>query len=156
MMQTRLLILLAPLIYMAHILEEAPGYMRWVNRIVDHPFPDQGHFFAGNLPSIAITAAIAILAAATLNRAALMVMLAWLSYFMFANAIFHIVATVALRGYSPGTVTAAALYLPYFGWFASYLRTRVPAWAIASVALLFGMPMFIQAYMIIFRGTRFY
>jgi hypothetical protein len=156
MMHTRLLILFAPLVYMAHILEEAPGYMRWVNRLVDRPFPDQGHFFAGNLPSIAITAAVAIIAAVTLNRAALMVMLAWLSYFMFANAIFHIVATVALHSYSPGTITAAVLYLPYFVWFTSYLRTRVPAWAIALVALLFGMPMFIQAYMIVFRGTRFY
>jgi hypothetical protein len=155
-MMQRLLILLAPLIYMAHIIEEAPGYIRWVNRIVDRPFPDQGHFFAGNLPSIAITAAIAILAALTLNRAALMAMLAWLSYFMFANAVFHIVATLALRSYSPGTVTAAALYLPYFAWFTSYLWTRVPAWAIASVALLFGLPMFIQAYLIVFQGTRFY
>ena len=102
-MQVRLLILLAPLIYAAHIAEEAPGYMRWVNSVVDRPFPDQGHFFAGNLPSIGVTAAIAMLAAVTLNRGALLAMLAWLSYFMFANAIFHIVATVVLRRYSPGT-----------------------------------------------------
>jgi hypothetical protein len=155
-MQVRLLILLAPLIYMAHILEEAPGYIRWLNSVVDHGVPDQGHFFAGNLPSIAITALTAVIAAATLNRAALLVMLAWLSYFMFANAVFHIVATVVLHRYSPGTITAALLYLPYFAWFVRYMRSRVPAWAIAGVALTFGMPMFIQAYMIVFRGTRFY
>jgi uncharacterized protein with HXXEE motif len=156
MMQVRMLILLAPLIYAAHILEEAPGYIRWVNSVVDHGYPDQGHFFAGNLPSIAITALIAAIAAITLNRGALLAMLAWLSYFMFANAIFHIVATVVLRRYSPGTITAAALYLPYFAWFVWYMRTRVPTWAVAAVALIFGMPMFIQAYMIVFRGTRFY
>src|SRR5271163_1591170 len=96
-MQVRLLILLAPVIYMAHILEEAPGYIRWLNSVVDHGVPDQGHFFAGNLPSIAVTAVIAVIVAVTLNRAALKVMLAWLSYFMFANAIFHIVATAVLR-----------------------------------------------------------
>jgi hypothetical protein len=156
MMQTRLLILLAPLIYAAHILEEAPGYMRWVNSIVDHPFPDQGHFFAGNLPSIAITALIAIAAAATLNRGVLLLMLAWLSYFMFANAMFHIVATLVLRRYSPGTITAAALYLPYFAWFFLYIRTRVPAWLAVAVVLVFGMPMLIQGYRIVFLGTRFY
>jgi hypothetical protein len=156
MMQTRLLILLAPLIYAAHILEEAPGYMRWVNGIVDHPFPDQGHFFAGNLPSIAMTALIAVVAAITLNRGVLLVMLAWLSYFMFANGIFHIVATLVLRRYSPGTITAALLYLPYFAWFFLYMRTRVPAWLAGAFALIFGMPMLIQGYMIVFRGTRFY
>jgi hypothetical protein len=156
MMQTRLLILLAPLIYAAHILEEAPGYMRWVNSIVDHPFPDQGHFFAGNLPSIAITALIAVAAAITLNRAILLVMLAWLGYFMFANAIFHIVATMALRRYSPGTITAAVLYLPYFAWFFVYMRTRVPGWLAAAVTLIFGTPMLIQGYMIVFRGARWF
>ena len=155
-MQARLLILLAPLIYMAHILEEAPGYIAWLNSVVDHGVPDQGHFFAGNLPSITITALIAVIAALRLNRSALLVMLAWLSYFMFANAIFHLVATVVLRRYSPGTITAAVLYLPYFTWFVLYLRKRFPAWAIAAIALIFGMPMFIQAYMIVFRGTRFY
>src|SRR5580704_15237869 len=126
MMQARLLILLAPLIYAAHILEEAPGYIRWVNSVVDHGYPDQGHFFTGNLPSIVITALIAVIAAVTLNRGALLAMLAWLSYFMFANAIFHIVATVVLWRYSPGTVTATVLYLPYFTWFVLYLRKRVP------------------------------
>jgi hypothetical protein len=156
MMQVRLLILLAPLIYAAHILEEAPGYIRWVNSVVDHGYPDQGHFFTGNLPSIVITALIAVIAAVTLNRGALLAMLAWLSYFMFANAIFHIVATVVLWRYSPGTITAAALYLPYFVWFVLYMRTRIRLWAIAVVSLIFGMPMFIQAYMIVFRGTRFY
>lgn len=155
-LHVRLLILLAPVIYAAHILEEAPGYMRWVNSIVDRPFPDAGHFFAGNLPSIAITAILAILAALTLNRWVLAATLAWLSYFMFANAIFHIVATLALGRYSPGTITAAVLYLPYFAWFARYLRTRVPVWTVAAITLIFGAPMFIQAYMIVFRGTRFY
>ncbi len=156
MMHTRLLILLAPLIYAAHILEEAPGYMRWVNSIVDHPFPDQGHFFAGNLPSMTITALIAVAAAITLNRGVLLGMLAWLAYFMFANAIFHIVATVVLRRYSPGTITSAVLYLPYFAWFFLYLKTRVPVWLMAGFVLFFGMPMFVQGYMIVFRGTRFY
>lgn len=155
-LRLRLLILLAPLIYTAHILEEAPGYMRWVNSVVDRPFPDQGHFFAGNLPSIAITAMIAVLAAITLNRGVLLVMLAWLSYFMFANAIFHLAATLVLRRYSPGTVTAAVLYLPYFAWFVRSLRTRASALAVAATTLIAGMPMLIQGYMIVFRGTRFY
>jgi hypothetical protein len=156
MMQVRALILLAPLVYAAHILEEAPGYIRWLNSVVDRGVPDQGHFFVGNLPSITITALIAVIAAITLNRGALLVMLAWLSYFMLANGIFHIVATIVLRRYSPGTITAAALYLPYFAWFVNYMRSRAPAWAVAAVALIFGLPMFIQAYMIVFRGTRFY
>jgi hypothetical protein len=156
MMHVRALILLAPLIYAAHIREEAPGYILWLNSVTNSRIVNDGHFFAGNLPSIAITALIAVIAAVTLNRGALLAMLAWLSYFVFANGIFHIVATAILQRYSPGTITAALLYLPYFAWFVRYMRTRVPVWAIAAVTLVFGMPMFIQAYMIVFRATRFY
>jgi Protein of unknown function with HXXEE motif len=152
----RLLILLAPLIYVAHIAEEAPGYVRWQNSIVDRAVPDSGHFFVDNWPSMAITAIIAIIAAATLHRAALLTMLAWLSYFFFANGLFHIVATIHLHRYSPGVITAAALYLPYFFLFVRSLRTRAPVWSIAVTITLAAAPMLIQAYMIIFRGARFY
>lgn len=153
----RLLILLAPVIYAAHILEEAPGYVRWFNSVVHQNAPDNGHFFAGNYPSIAITAIVAIAAAATLNRGALLAMLAWLSYFMFANAIYHVTATLWLREYSPGTVTAVLLYIPYFSWFVWYLRSRkISAVAISAIVAIFALPMLIQTYAVVFRHTRFY
>lgn len=152
----RRLILLAPFIYAAHIAEEAPGYIRWLNSVVDRGVADRGHFFADNWPSMMITALIAAIAAATLHRAALLAMLAWLAYFFFANGLFHIIATVVLRRYSPGVITAVALYLPYFVWFVRSIRTRVPAWAIFAITLIAALPMLIQGYMIVFRGTRFY
>src|SRR5579872_1578270 len=120
-MRLRLMLLLAPVLYLAHILEEAPGFIAWFNSIVKPPMRD-GNLVAMNEPSVAITALLAIVAAVALRRGAILTLFAWLSYFFFANGIFHIVATIALRRYSPGVVTAALLYLPYFAWLVRSLR----------------------------------
>ena len=150
-----MLILLAPIIYVSHIVEEAPRYIRWLNSVITDKVPDTGHFLADNVSSMAITAGIAILAAATLNRVTLAILLTWLSYFFLANGLFHIIATAVIGRYSPGTVTAIALYLPYFSWFVHSLRTRLPAWLIVTLILAGGTPMLMRAYWIVFRGHLF-
>jgi hypothetical protein len=43
---------------------------------------------------------------------------------MFANTLFHIAATLALRRYCPGLITSVGLYLPYFFWFSAYVKSR--------------------------------
>jgi hypothetical protein len=86
-----------------------------------------------------------------------MVALAWLGFLMFANGIFHIVASV-MHGYSPGTVTAAVVYLPFFALFARQVRRKYqlsPA-VLATIALAGGIPMFVHGYLIAFRGSRLF
>ncbi len=49
---------------------------------------------------------------------------------MFANTIFHVTAILALHRYCPGLITALTLYLPFYFWYAWYLRTRVSMYAV--------------------------
>jgi hypothetical protein len=108
---------------LAHILEEAPEFLRWLNTITSPPVPE-GNFLAANWPTLLITALLAVAAAFQRHKAPALALLAWLSYFMFANTVFHITATLALRRYCPGSFTAVGLYLPYFFWFAGYVKSR--------------------------------
>jgi hypothetical protein len=152
----RIMLLLAPVVYFAHILEEAPSFIGWFNSVVTPPMQD-GNLVAMNAPSIAITAIFAIVAAWTMRRGAMLILLAWLSYFMLANALFHVIATTVIGRYCPGLITAVLLYLPYFAWLVRYLRrdlhVRIEALA---AAFCFGVPMLIQGYMIVFRGSTFF
>ena len=117
------LILLAPVVHLAHILEEATAFMQWLNSITFPPVPE-GSFLTANWPTLLITAILAVSAAFLPYKAPALALLIWLSYFMFANTLFHIAATLALRRYCPGLITSVGLYLPYFCWFTAYVKAR--------------------------------
>jgi len=67
-----------------------------------------------NAGGFVVTAALAGVAALSCSRDAIVLMLAWLSFLMFGNAILHVGATVVLGRYSPGVITSVVLYLPFF------------------------------------------
>ena len=117
----RTIILLAPVLFWAHIMEEAPGFMRWYNSVVTPPGSESG-FIAANVQSLVITALLAVAAAWIRRKEPAFLLLVWLSYFMFANTIFHVTAILALHRYCPGLITALALYLPFYFWYTRYLR----------------------------------
>ena len=123
------IILLAPLLFWAHIMEEAPGFMRWYNSVVTPPGSESG-FVAANIQPLVITTLLAAFAALIRRKEPAFLLLVWLSFFMFANSIFHITATLALHRYCPGLITALTLYLPYYLWFTRYLRTRLSMHAV--------------------------
>jgi hypothetical protein len=85
-------------------------------------------------------------------------LLAWLAHFMFANALFHVAATVVATRYTPGAATAVLLYLPFFYWFARQLitRLRVTLDIVVLITVLAGLPMLLQGYLVVFRHTRFF
>lgn len=118
------IILLAPVLFWAHIMEEAPGFMRWYNSVVTPPGSESG-FIAANVQPLVITTVLAVAAAWIRRKEPAFLLLVWLSYFMFANTIFHVTATLALRRYCPGLITALALYLPFYLWYTRYLRIRL-------------------------------
>jgi hypothetical protein len=150
-------ILLAPVIFAAHVAEEAPGFVAWFNSLVAQDISER-LFVQVNLAGFAITLLVTAAAATARSRAAILTALGWLSFVMFANAILHLVATAAHQRYSPGVVTAAALYLPYFGWFLWLARRRfgVSAAQAAAIVALAGLPMYVHGYLIVFEGRRFY
>ena len=119
------IILLAPVLFWAHVMEEsAGGFMRWYNSVVPVPLAESG-FVTRNLQPLMILVVLAVAAAWIRRKEPAFLLLLWLSYFMFANAIFHVTATVALNRYCPGLITALALYLPYYFWYTRYLRTNL-------------------------------
>jgi hypothetical protein len=83
---------------------------------------------------------------------------AWLSFLMLTNAIFHITGAIVDRGYVPGLATAVLLYLPYCGWVAGQVvRSRpVAPGLLAAAAVLGAIRMAVHGYRILFLGTRLF
>lgn len=149
--------LLAPAVFVIHVIEEAPTFVSWFNSLVE-PDISEPLFLTVNGVAFLITIALAGALAATRNPAVAVVDLAWLGFLMFANALFHLVATVVHHRYSPGAITAACLYLPYFALlFAIALRRLRVSWSVALVATVLGsLPMAAHGYLIVFRGSRLF
>ena len=149
--------LLAPLVFIFHVVEEAPTFVNWFNSLVE-PNITPRIFLQVNVSVLVITIVLSLLFALSKEKAAAMLFLSWLSLFMFANAIFHIIATLVHARYSPGTVTAVTLYLPYFFWFLSCLHRDFAMNRAAAIAVIFvgSLPMVAHGYLIVFEGSRLF
>ncbi len=151
------IVLLAPLVFGVHVLEEAPGFVRWFNSLVQRGISwDQ--FLVVNVMAFLITLLIAGVAAAARSRVAMLVAVGWLGFLMFANAVLHLAGTAVHAKYSPGVVTATLLYLPYFGWFTSLVHRRcgIALRTLLATTVVAALPMFVHGYLIVFRGARLF
>ena len=153
----RRIALALPVIFLAHVFEEAPRFVAWFNSLVARGIT-QPLFLTVNAVAFAITLALAVMIVASPDAAAGLLLSAWVGFLMLANALFHIVGTVALRRYCPGVVTATLLYLP-----AGLLTlravsreagVRIPAVTVA--AALGAVPMLVHGYRIVFLGSRLF
>jgi hypothetical protein len=153
----RVLLLAAPVIFVAHFTEEGPDFVPWFNAHVDRGITEP-LFWSVNYTALGIT--IAVVALEWLSGSALSaaLVIAWLSCLMFANALFHLAGALVDWGYVPGLVTALLLYLPFYGWVvASTLRTRrLPRGALAAAAVSGALPMLAHGYLILFWGSRLF
>lgn len=151
------LALLAPVIFVVHVAEEAPTFVSWFNRLVE-PDISEPLFLRVNATAFVITVVLAAVLAATRDSVAAVLDLAWMAFLFFANALFHLTATVVHHSYCPGVVTAAVLYLPYFAvlFWVALKRLRVPV-SVALIATVLGaLPMAAHGYLIVFRGSRLF
>jgi hypothetical protein len=151
------LLLLAPIIFIAHFLEEAPGFVTWFNqRVAEGITPEL--FWTVNYTALAITTAIIALEWVSESTVTATIAVAWVSFLMLANAVFHVAGALADRAYVPGLVTAVLLYLPFSALvLARVLRThRLPAGVVATAAVMGAIPMVIHGYLIVFRGSRLF
>jgi hypothetical protein len=151
------LLLAAPLIFVAHVLEEAPGFVAWFNAHVDRGI-DQQMFMAVNNTGLVITIGVVALEWFSETPASALAAVAWLSLLMAANGLFHLVGTIVDGAYVPGAVTAAVLYLPYFCWFIVRLvrARRVAAGAIVAAGIVGAVPMLVHCYLILFERSRLF
>lgn len=150
-------LLLAPLAFMAHFLEESPGFVPWFNAHVAQGI-SQDSFWAVNATGLLITVLLTLGFRATRSDGAILLIVAWLSFLMLTNAIFHITGAIVDRGYVPGLVSAVVLYLPYCAWVAVQVvrSRRLAPGPLAAAAVLGGMPMAVHGYRILFLGTRLF
>jgi Protein of unknown function with HXXEE motif len=151
------IVLLAPLLFGVHVLEEAPGFVRWFNSLVQRGI-SWDLFLAVNVMAFLITLLVAGVAATAPSRVAMLVAVGWLGFLMFANAVLHLAGTAMHGRYSPGVVTATLLYLPYFGWLTSLVHRRynIALPTLFTTTVVAGLPMFVHGYLILFRGSRLF
>jgi len=151
------IIILAPFIFVAHVLEESPGFVTWFNTHVSRGITP-GLFWSVNMTALIITVIVTVVELSVPSRASSALIILWFSFLMLANAIFHITGAMVDRHYVPGLITAIALYIPYYtfivGRFLQKDRLR-PAYVII-LALLGSSLMLIHGYLIIFRGSRLF
>ena len=153
----RVLLLAAPVIFIAHFMEEAPGFVGWFNLHVDRGI-SMPLFWSVNYTALGITIAAVIFEwlSGTVLSASLAV--AWLSCLMLANALFHIVGAFTDGAYMPGLATALLLYLPFYAWVINRVvrQRRISSGGIGAAALLGAMPMLTHGYLIIFHRSRLF
>jgi len=151
------IVLLAPVIFIFHFLEESPWFVDWFNSHVSRGITS-GSFWRVNLTALIITLLAVGIEYLSRSAFSLTLIVGWLGFLMLANAVFHIVAAVVDRSYVPGLVTAILLYVPYYVWlFASAIKSRRSnALILVAVAGLCSIPMAVHGYLIVFRGDRLF
>jgi len=153
----RRLALVLPVIFLLHVLEEAPGFVEWFNSLVARGI-SQPLFLTVNLVAFLITVALAAMVAAAPGPGTGGALSVWVGFLMLANGLFHLVGTLVHGRYSPGVVTGTLLYLPV-----GILTVRAvareadvkPAAAILA-ACAGAIPMLAHGYLIVFRGSRLF
>jgi len=150
-------LLFAPLVFIAHFLEESPGFVPWFNAHVTRGITAD-LFWTVNATALLITGLVILVFRATRSAAAVALVVGWLSFLMLTNAVFHITGAIVDRGYVPGLVTAILLYLPYCGWVAGQIvhTRRLAPGGLAAAAVFGAIPMAVHGYRILFLGTRLF
>ena len=150
-------ILLAPFIFVCHFLEEAPTIVEWFNAHVARGITS-GLFWRVSISALLITLTVVGMEWSSRSAFSLTLVIAWLGFLMFANAIAHIAAGLVDRQYVPGLVTAVLLYIPYYLWlFVKAMKSeRVSPVGLIVAAVLGSIPMLIHGYLITFRGSRLF
>lgn len=150
-------VLLAPIIFVCHFLEEAPTFVLWFNAHVARGIT-AGMFWRVNLTGLVITLIVVAVEWLSRSGASQALVIGWFGFLMFANAFFHIIGAVVDGRYVPGVTTAVLLYLPYFSWlFARGVNHKRLSVAASIVAAIIGaLPMAAHGYLILFRGSRLF
>lgn len=151
------LVLFAPVIFGAHFLEEAPGFVPWFNAHVARGITE-GLFWRVNLTALAVTTALAMIQWISRTSTSAGALVTWLSFLMLANALFHIAGAVRDGAYMPGLLTAVLLYLPYYAWIVfAALRGKILSYPALVIAAAVGAaPMLLHGYLIVFRRDRLF
>jgi hypothetical protein len=101
---------LVPVVYAIHIMEETPRFVPWAIRHFSAP-KTFGQFVFGNVMFMAYVIIAAFLATTYTSEWTLVLGLSTAAW-IFSNFTIHAYYTLTTGEYSPGVVTAGALYFP--------------------------------------------
>jgi uncharacterized protein with HXXEE motif len=148
-------ILLAPVIFVCHFLEESPRFVSWFNSHVARGITSD-LFWTVNLTALVITLFVVVVGWLSRSSGSAILIAGWFGFLMGANALFHIVGGFVDRAYVPGLITAVLLYVPYYSWLFVRITRRAGPVAVTAAALIGATPMLIHGYLILFRGSRLF
>ncbi len=137
-------------------MEEAPGFVTWVNGHIDRDIT-QSSFWTVNFTALLITLAVIFFEWVSASKPSAIAVLAWLGVLMVGNAVLHIGAAVVDRAYA-GSRHRDPAVPPFSGLVvARLIRSRRVSPSAAAIAIVVGAtPMLAHGYMILFRGTRLF
>lgn len=152
---TKRWIAVAPVIFLLHFLEEAPGFVEWANSYVDQDI-SQGFFLSINFFVLGVTSAVALIVWFSPTSFSASISTLWLSFMMLANGGLHVFAGILEQNYVPGLVTAVLLYIPYYLLLMTQLVRKkfLSPGTVIVLTLIGSVPMCIQGYRVFFLGTR--
>lgn len=101
---------LVPVAYLIHILEESPRFVPWAVKYLGAP-ETFGQFVVGNVIFMAYVVIATSLAVFCTNEWTLIIGLSAAAW-IFSNFLIHAYYTLRTGIYSPGVVTAGAIYVP--------------------------------------------
>jgi hypothetical protein len=101
---------LVPVAYLIHILEESPRFVPWAVKYLGAP-ETFGQFIVGNVIFMAYVIIATSLAVFYTNEWTLIIGLSAAAW-IFSNFLIHAYYTLRTGIYSPGVVTAGAIYVP--------------------------------------------
>lgn len=102
---------LVPIVYLIHILEESPRFPAWAVKVRMITSMSFGEFALGNIIFMAYVLVSVSLAIFYTSEWTLVLGLSTAAW-IFSNFLIHAYYTVRYGEYSPGVVTASALYAP--------------------------------------------
>jgi len=142
---------LVPIVYFIHIFEEAPRFTAWAVKVKIIDSMSFAEFALGNIIFMAyvlVSISLAIFYTIELTLVIGLATAAWI----FSNFLVHAYYTLRYGEYSPGVVTASALYAPvtvfiYYNFLVSGILSTLDI--ILSIIIGFGVmyiPLLIQMY----------
>ncbi|MBN1167008.1 MAG: HXXEE domain-containing protein [Methanospirillaceae archaeon] len=145
---------LVPIAYFIHILEETPRFVPWAKRYLSAPstFPQ---FVLGNVIFMVYVLAFVSLAVFYPSEWTLILGLSTAAW-IFSNFLIHASLTLYTGEYSPGVVTASALYAPVAVYiYATFIQSGILSQSEIVLSIIIGFAvMYVPTLIQVWRGKK--
>lgn len=145
---------LVPIAYFIHIIEETPRFVPWAKRYLSAP-SSFGQFVLGNVIFMAYVLIFVSLAVYYPSEWTLVLGLSTAAW-IFSNFLIHASLTLYTGEYSPGVVTASAIYAPVSVYiYATFLDSGILSSLDIILSVIVGFAiMYVPTMIQVWRGRR--